>query len=359
MPDMRDSPSNRPPNTHKNLYSIRDRLPLLPLPTAVIAALLVCLLSSFSALMLMSSAITALALSAVSSAVFTLLLILCRRLWVFMTAPVVIAVVIIFSSEISDSITTAVFSLLFLIAGLALASCVYLGKSCSATILSVSLVLALWLLICILLFILVTPGLYDFSESVQKNLLKTGQTVFDGLVSSLSSVTIKLYDGAEQNLLSHESATQVVRYLSLLAPSILSLSVMGVAFLAAKTLYGFFVLFGITDLLRDPKWMINPKKSTAYVYCFSYIMAFLFSTSQGMEGIYFAFYNISVIFTAPMAVSGLREMKRKILKNTSSIARAGWVVLILIVFTVNMTLIFTIAAFFGVFTILKKKSPKA
>lgn len=359
MPEIRNSSPDSSVKSTKNLYDIRSRLPLLPLPTAVIAAFLVCLLSSFSAVIMLNGVIVvALALSAVASAVFALLLILCRRVWVFAVVPVIISAVVIFCADSSGLSAALVFSQTFLAVGLVLAACIYLGKTCSYSIIAVSVTLAPWLLVCLILFIILSPDMYNFGLTIRENISNITSDLYNGTISSITSMTLTSYDGVEQTVFSHEAAVQIVNYISIMSPALIILSLMGTAFLSAKTLYGFFVLFGITDLLRDHKWMINPRKSTAVVYCISYLFAFLFSTAKGMDVLYFAAYNVSVIFSAPMAVCGFREILKKISKNASAKIKLAWVVLFIFIFIGSTSLFIAVAAFFGVFTTLKKKTRK-
>lgn len=349
-------------NSHasgKNLYSVRHSLPLLPLPTAIVAALLVCLLSSFSGVFMLNyEIITAFALSAASGAVFTLLIILCRKVWILFTAPVAAAAVAAFSSGKPDSVFGIVFSLTFVVVGITLAACVYLGRPCSSTILSVSLALAPWIFLCLIFFILLTPGLYNFNMPVRENLSNIGSKLSDGIVSSLLSFSLTASDGTELVVFSYDAASQIVRLLALLSPSIIILSVMSVAFASSKILYGFFLLFGITDLLRYHKWAIVPQKSTAVIYCVSYAFSLIFQAVQNSEGFYFAMYNLSVIMSAPLAIFGFNEIIRRISKNSSVFTKISFIVLSVIIAVINFSVLLVITAFFGVFTVFKKHSPK-
>lgn len=360
MPDFQDSSQRTSGKSNKNLYDIRSRLPLLPLPTAIIAAFLVCLLSSFSAVIMLNGVIViALALSSVASAVFALLLILCRRFWVFAVAPVIIVSVFVFCSDSSGFVTAVLFSQTFLPAGIILAACVYLGKTCSSSILSVSAALAPWLVLCVLSFVILSLDIFDFTLTIPENFSNITSDLYDGIISSITSMTLTSYDGGEQILFSYDAAVQIVNYVSLMSPALIILSLMGTAFVSVKTLYGFFVLFGITDLLRDHRWMINPKKSTAIVYCASYILAFIFSITKGVDVLYYTAYNLSVIFSAPMAVCGFREIMKRVSKNASSKVKIAWIVLFIFIFIGSTNFFVAVSAFFGVFKILKKKKNKA
>ena len=338
-----------------NLYAHRDRLPQMPTATAVAAIVLVCLFSVFSGVMITSSPWVALALTALAAAIFGVVLILWRSGLAFVAVPVVLAataVVYFCTGSVTAALPASFFAIAFAPLGGALSFCVYGRRNCSAAVLALSAVTAAWLAASIA-FLAATGNLSGINFADFKN------TVSEFLIESIMSLSLTSPDGTEMVFFSREAAVEIVRFTLLMSPGILIVSVMAVAALCAKMFYGFIRLFNITKLLSDPQWLITVKKSTAVVYCAAYTAALLLAFSPGMEGFYFAAENVAIIFTPPLAIVGFRFIMARIGKNLSPPRKMMLGVLIVLFLLANSSLILAIAAFFGVFSVLKKDKTKS
>jgi Predicted membrane protein (DUF2232). len=335
-----------------NLYALRDRLPQMPVPTAVTAILLVCIFSVFAGVMISSSPWVSLALTALSAAIFGVILILWRSRLAVIAVLVVsagTAAVCFLTNNPTAALPASFFAAGFAPLGLTLSACVYGQKNCSSAILALSAVNAVWLAASIALFIAAgNSANIDFADF--KN------TLSEFLIQSVMSLSVESPDGTEMFFFARDAAAEIVRFTLLMSPGISAVTVMAVSALSAKAFYGFMRLFDITKLLPDPQWHITVKKSTAAVYCASYIAALLLAFSPGLEGIYYAAENIVLIFTFPLAIAGFGFIMSKTAKKLSPPRKLTLWIFIMFLLLANTSLILAIAAFFGVFSVFKKQN---
>ena len=324
----------------------------MPVLTALLACAFLCLCALVSGVLLFSAPIAVLPFSCVGGAVFAALLMLCRSRWLFALCPAAFgltAAVCFFTGLSGGSAAAALcaglWALFFLPMGVVTAACVYARKSCSASVMALSFTAAGFAALC--------AGCFVIAVLVRG--FDIGALLRDQVMERLLSIELPVRGGETAALFSEEAAAQLIQYVLLLSPALLSLAAMSAAFLTAKSFYLLIRLFDMTALFPDPKWRIRPRKSTAVLYCAAYVLSFLFSTSEGMQSAYFAAENIAVIFTAPFAVVGFRLLFRRLSANASFVMRSAWVLLAVLVAVADASLLLTVAAFFGVFSVLKKK----
>ena len=171
----------------------------------------------------------------------------------------------------------------------------------------------------------------------------------------LTSFTAVTETGTETAILTEESAAVLVSYGTLLSPAILVCGLFLMAYLTTGLLRRMLDLLGAgADFLPDG-WRMIPGRASAAIYAAAQIVTYLCAVTPGGEALYYAFYNVSLIFLLPLSILGLTTLFRQF-RTSEALGTTGRLALLflaLMIACAGLYWILTFAAYYGVYIVFR------
>lgn len=336
----------------ESLWQKRGEMTPLPLWFQLVLLAGVTLLSGlFSVTPLMPLAL------ALSSAGFALLLVQCRRFYIWVALPAAFFLCFLANGV---GFLPSLISLAFVPCALILSVCLFLRKKCSPTVLWVTLFLVVATLAAFAGFLKMNYGdIIGGAKTLWNEIAETGretiQKTFDttGLPPSLSELYTEYY----------ESITETIDLTPYFLPGMLLILSASTAWLSCKVLFRLLKRSGGKDFFFEKNWNVMVPAWWAYAYVIvtlaSLIIAFLPESEERRLSVMAA--NLIVLLEAPLFVIGCRRVRillRKFRRNGIMLPYYGTVILGVLLAICQPRLVLLGLAFIGTMYIIRRYKRK-
>ena len=325
-----------------SLWQRRGQLPSLPLPGAVAAALLLCLIAALASQCSIFGLIPAVLGGAILAALFLL-----HRSVFAVIVPFCAAGAVLFFARSAVSAAAALFLIPL---GGAAAAAVYRGMSRLASSVLCAISAGLWIALPAGIFLLLketTP-------------LQAVRSLKSELREVLGAMSLPMPGGSELSVFSPEAADALLEALTPLMPGLCGV----VLFLLGVAVTSFLRLILVTlearaDFLPD-MWYLGANRGSAAVYCGAQLLFLLAITTPDAEPLYYAAYNTALLFMMPLSLAGFGALWRllRTLRPVGAATKAAFACLILMLLLAGLYWTFTAAAFYGVWLAFRSPKPE-
>ena len=324
----------------QSLWARRQQLPSLPAAGAVAAVLLLCLIASFCTQL----GIFALPAVIAAGAILGALLLLHRTLLSVLSVLPLIGAVIISAPDVFS----AALALLCIPLGIAAAAAVYRSMSRMAASVLTGF----------------SAGFYLIA-SCGIRLAADGLTVREGaaagraaLYNMLCAWQFTVPGGGRMAMFSPEAADALISYLIPVLPSVIS----AVLFLAGCAVCGIVQLvlaaLGAKQDFFPEGWPMRAGTSCAVIWCTAQVLLLLAVTTPNARPMYYAVYNIVILFMIPLAMNGFTVLfgQLRSMETLGTLGRVAIVFLIMMIAAAGLYWFFTAAAIYGVYTVFRRRA---
>ncbi len=282
--------------------------------------------------------------SAVSGALFCVLL-LFHRSPVTLIAPALCAVLIACTAP--DTVT-AVVAFIFLPVGFSAAFSIRMWKSRMAAIAIISVAAAFVSAVSAAVLLVVR----------QIPLPVFLQTLRADCIRQLTELTVITADAGKMPIFTEESASILVSGITLLFPAIAGCALFLIAYISTGLVRRMLIHMEADVPFLQNGWRMIPTKGMAVVYIAAQISAFLFAAVPDAQALYYAFYNLSLIFLLPLSVLGLSTLffQFRRAESLGAVSRLALVFLALMIAAAGLYWFLTFAAFYGIYIVFQRES---
>ncbi len=323
-----------------SLWARRQQLPSLPAAGAVASVLLLCLIASFCTQL----GVFALPAAVLAGAILGSLLLLRRTLLSVAAILPVIGAVILFAPDI----LSAVLTLVCIPLGIAAAAAVYRGMSrMAASVLAAVSAGGYLIIACGICLVLEGMTAAEGAEA--------GRTALYGLLCSLQ---FTVPGGGKLAVFSPEAAETLLTYLIPVFPAIVS----AVLFLVGCAVCGIVLLIitalGARQDFFPAGWPMRAGKSCGVIWCTAQVLLLLAVTTPNARPMYYAVYNIVIVFMIPLALTGLAVLfgQLRSMENLGTLGRVAIVFLMVMVAAAGLYWFFTAAALYGNYIVFRRRA---
>ncbi len=282
--------------------------------------------------------------AAVSGALLAVLLLFHRSPLTFI-APILSALLIALTAP---STAAAVLSLSFLPIGFSVAFAVRIGKNRMSAIAitslatgSVSAVSAAALLAAQRI------SLDSFLESAREESIRF-----------LTSHTVVTADAGEMPFFTEESAAALVSYITLLCPAIIGCTLFLLSYAATGIVRRMLTHMEADTLIPNDGWRMIPTRGMTVLYIGAQFAAFLFAAVPNAQALYYACYNLSMIFLLPLSILGFSTLllQFRSAEALSVSSRLALIFLALMIAVAGLYWFLTFAAFYGIYIVFRHEN---
>ncbi len=323
-----------------SLWARRQQLPSLPAAGAAAAVVLLCLIASFCTQL----GLFALPAAVSAGAIFGALLLLHRTLLSAAAVLPVSGAVILASPDA----LSAVLALLCIPLGVAAAAAVYRGMSRMAASVLTAVSAGGYLIAACGIWLLI--GGMSVREGAE-----AGRTA---LYDMLCAWQITVPGGGRLAVFSPEAAEALLSYLIPILPAIAS----AVLFLVGGAVCGIVHLIltalGARQDFFPVGWPMRAGKSCAVIWCTAQILLLLAVTTPNARPMYYAAYNIVIVFMIPLALTGLAVLLGQLrsMETLGTLGRVAIIFLMVMIAAAGLYWFFTAAALYGIYIVFRPRA---
>lgn len=243
---------------------------------------------------------------------------------------------------VTNNLFTALAAIAFYPAGIALILAVKNKQSRTATIISVSAILA----VCYILYI--TSAVFIMYGAVNAETLKSfWLEATNPLRQSYSELTM-IVDGQEVRYYSDKEIENLITNITVYIPAAIISAANIIAFIISMLYHGLAKLFRIRRyLVPSPQWKLTMSVVSAYIYCGVYLIV-IFTGGSIMSTITAVTANVLVILTPGFSYMGVKSVIRRFKSERGRKVAIALIVLTAVFLFLSPSMIFYIASLLGV-----------
>ncbi len=319
-----------------SLWARRQQLPSLSAAGAAAAVLLLCLIASFCTQL----GVFALPAAILAGGIFGTLLLLHRTP---LSAAAILPVggaVILFASDICGGVG----AFLCIPLGFAAAAAVYRGmRRMAASVLTASVSG---------LYLVAAAGVWLISQRM--TVREGAESAYRALYDSLCAWQLAV-PGGRLTVFSPEAAQTLTDSLVPLFPAVVCVCLFLSGCAVTGTVRLLIRALGADEDFFPYGWPMRATKSCAVIWCTAQLLLLLAVTTPHAQPMYYAAYNIVLIFMIPLALTGLSTLIRQLrfAETLGTLGRIAVVTLVLMIALAGLYWFLCAAALYGVYTVFR------